>query len=150
MKDKVRPSATVQESVRTARGSTPRRFSRGGAGFLLLSLLRAKKGGIMTNRRGRGEGSIAKRADGLWEARIDVGHDSHGKRLRKSVYGETKKECADKLTKLANRKLDGVLIDTGRMTVGNLLDRWLNDSARMNVAPTTFVQDATSASQRCH
>lgn len=92
----------------------------------------------MANRRGRGEGSIAKRADGLWEARIDVGHDSNGKRLRKSVYGETKKECADKLTKLANRKLDGVLIDTGRMTVGNLLDRWLNDSARMNVAPTTF------------
>ena len=95
----------------------------------MLSLLRARKGGSMANRRGKGEGSISKRPDGLWVARIDIGTDTNGKRQRKAVYGKTKKECAEKLTKLASQKLDGILIDTGRMTVADLLDRWLNDSA---------------------
>ncbi len=89
-------------------------------------------------RRGKGEGSIAKRPDGLWEARINIGTTATGKRMRKSVYGATKKEVADKLTKMAHQKLDGTLIDTGRMTVGDLLDKWLEDSARLSVAPSTL------------
>ena len=92
----------------------------------------------MANRRGKGEGSISKRPDGLWVARIDIGTDTNGKRQRKAVYGKTKKECAEKLTKLASQKLDGILIDTGRMTVADLLDRWLNDSARVTCAPGTY------------
>ena len=94
----------------------------------------------MAGRRGKGEGSIAKRSDGRWEARIGIGCDASGKRLRKSVYGATKKAVADQLTKLASHKLDGTLIDTGRMTVGDLLDRWLNDSARLDVSPNTFTR----------
>ncbi len=90
------------------------------------------------NRRGKGEGSISQRPDGLWEARINIGTNATGKRIRKSVYGQTKKEVADKLTKLAGQKLDGTLIDTGRMTVGDLLDKWLTDSARLSVAPSTY------------
>ena len=89
------------------------------------------------NRRGKGEGSIAQRPDGLWEARINIGTDATGKRLRKSVYGATKKAVADKLTKLAGQKIDGTLIDTGRMTVGDMLDRWLNDEAAAKCAANT-------------
>jgi len=92
----------------------------------------------MANRRGKGEGSISQRPDGLWVARINVGTDATGKRLRKAVYGHTKKEVTDKLTKLASNKIDGTLIDTGRMTVGDLLDKWLEDSARLSVSPSTF------------
>ncbi len=91
----------------------------------------------MANRRGKGEGSIAQRPDGLWVARIDIGHDANGKRIRKAVYGQTKKEVTDRLTKLASQKLDGTLIDTGRMTVGELLDRWLEDEASSKCATNT-------------
>ncbi len=100
--------------------------------------LRYESGAVMANRRGKGEGSISQRPNGLWEARINVGTDATGKRMRKLVYGSTKKEVADKLTKLAHQKLDGTLIDTGRMTVGDLLDKWLEDSARLSVAPSTL------------
>ena len=90
--------------------------------------------------RGKGEGSIRKRADGSWEARIDIGRDASGRRRSKSVYGKTKKEVSDKLTKLAAEKLDGVIVDSGRTTVGDLLNRWLEESSRINTAPNTHTR----------
>ncbi len=41
--------------------------------------------GITGKRRGRGEGSISQRKDGLWEAKIDLGM-VRGKRNRKTLY----------------------------------------------------------------
>lgn len=35
----------------------------------------------MGRRRANGEGSIGKRPDGRWEARLQVGVDEHGRRL---------------------------------------------------------------------
>jgi integrase len=49
-------------------------------------------------RRGRGEGSITKRADGRWMARVDLGWRD-GRRRYKSVYGRTRRQASDKLTK---------------------------------------------------
>lgn len=92
------------------------------------------------SRRGRGEGTVRQRPDGLWEARIECGTDDNGKRIRKSVYGATKKAVTDELTKLANKRLDGTLTSAGRMTVGDFLDRWLENSARLDVAPTTYAR----------
>jgi integrase len=48
-------------------------------------------------RRGHGEGSIHLRSDGRWCASIDLGL-INGK--RKYLYGETRKEVADKLKAL--------------------------------------------------
>jgi integrase len=48
-------------------------------------------------RRGRGEGSICQRADGIWTAVISTGYTSNGKRRRKWVYGKTKAIVLDKL-----------------------------------------------------
>lgn len=45
----------------------------------------------MAKKRGAGEGSIFQRADGQWTATITVGYSETGKRLRKTVYGTTKK-----------------------------------------------------------
>lgn len=92
----------------------------------------------MANRRGKGEGSISRRPDGLWVARINIGTDATGKRKRQAVYGHTKKEVADKLTKLAAQKLDGTLIDNGRLTVGDYLDRWLADSVTLTTRASTL------------
>jgi integrase len=77
-------------------------------------------------RRGRGEGSIIYREDkGLWEARLSLGIDGTGKRIRKTVYGETKAGVAEKLRKLQADHDAGRLVETDDMTVGEYLTRWL-------------------------
>lgn len=90
-----------------------------------------------SKRRGNGEGSIFQRADGRWVAKIAVGYDNSGKRLRKTVYGHTKKEVQDELTKLLHRKSTGALAATSRVSVGQYLERWLNDVVRLTVRPST-------------
>src|SRR5262245_57011348 len=77
-------------------------------------------------RRGYREGSICQRPDGSWRAMVTVGYDANGKRLRKEVCGKTKGEVQDKLTKLQNDKLQGTLCETGRLTVAQYLEQWLN------------------------
>jgi hypothetical protein len=39
-------------------------------------------------RRGRSEGSVHQRADGLWVASISLGYDERGKRRRLVAYGQ--------------------------------------------------------------
>lgn len=89
-------------------------------------------------KRGHGEGTIHQQANGTWLAAITLGTDSNGKRIRKYVRGKTKKQVTDKLTRLQNQKLDGTLIDTGKMTIADLMDRWMNESAKPSVAATTL------------
>lgn len=96
----------------------------------------------MAKKRGHGEGSIFQRGDGKWTATITVGRSETGKRIRRTVYGNTKAEVTNKLTRLQNQKLDGTLSGTNRMTVADLLDRWLEDSSRINTAPNTHARYA--------
>ena len=49
----------------------------------------------------------------------------NGKRRRKVIYGETRKEVADKLKALHRDQLSGQTIVTERQSVAQLLDRWL-------------------------
>ena len=50
----------------------------------------------MGKRRGNGEGSIRKRADGRWEGRYTVGTDyATGKRIVKSIFGKSQSEVRD-------------------------------------------------------
>lgn len=90
------------------------------------------------NRRGKGEGSISKRPDGLWVARIESGTDANGKRKRKSVYGKTKKEVADQLTTLQHQRKTGLLVEESKLSVAAFLDRWLLDSVKGSTRPTTY------------
>jgi integrase len=78
-------------------------------------------------RRGRGEGSIHQRAsDGLWAGVVSLGFDGNGRRKRKWAYGTSKKEVVDKLDEIRRAARVGILPDAGSMTVGQLLDRWLD------------------------
>ena len=61
----------------------------------------------MRGRRGRGEGSISQRRDGRWMARVDLGW-YEGRRRYKAVYGHTRREVADKLTKLLRDTQQGI------------------------------------------
>jgi integrase len=87
-------------------------------------------------RRGRGEGAIFQRADGLWTASASLGYDSEGKRKRRTVYGATKKEVQEKLSKL-QRDGVGALGEADRLTVGQYLGRWLG-IVRPTVEPNTY------------
>lgn len=89
-------------------------------------------------RRGNGEGSIYQRGDDRWCGSITVGFDASGKRLRKTVYGKTKREVQEQLSRLQNSKLDGTLTQRTKLTVAVFLTRWLEDAARPTIRATTY------------
>jgi integrase len=89
-------------------------------------------------RRGRGEGSIYERADGLWEAKVSLGFDGQGKRRRKAIYGKTKTEVQEKLRSLQNSAAAGVLVEGGKLTLAQYLDHWLNGPAKERIGDTTW------------
>jgi integrase len=89
-------------------------------------------------RRGRGEGGIFQRADGLWCASVSAGYNAHGKRKRRTVYGHSKAEVREKLQALHASAARGVLNDADRLTVAEYLPRWLDNTVKPKVAPTTY------------
>lgn len=91
-------------------------------------------------RRGRGEGLIRERENGLWEARISLGYGGDGKRKARSVYGKTKAEVQEKLRKLQGDSVSGQLAEPSSLTLGQYLSSWLNDTAKQKVGGTTFVR----------
>lgn len=94
-----------------------------------------KKGG--KKRRGRGEGSVFEREDGLWVGSVSLGYTEAGKRNRRTVYGATKREVLDELDRLRSEARVGNLPDAGGLTVGQLLDRWL-ESSKARTETRTF------------
>lgn len=91
----------------------------------------------MRSRRGRGEGSVFRRKDGLWAGSLTVGYDANGRRRRRAVYGRTKAEILAKLARLQHQAVTGTLGDPQRLTMAAYLTRWLEDAARPAVRPTT-------------
>lgn len=89
-------------------------------------------------RRGRGEGAIYQRADGLWAGSCSLGYDDHGKRKRRVVYGATKQEVQEKLRQLQTDHALGRLTDADKFTVADYLTLWLEQTARVKVSPTTY------------
>jgi integrase len=80
----------------------------------------------MAKKRGNGEGSRPrKRLDGRWEARYTI-HTSKGPK-RKTVYGRTRQEVADKLARALSDRTQGLTFEAGNLKLGEYLDRWLPD-----------------------
>jgi len=69
----------------------------------------------------------AKRADGRYASYLSLGYDDMGRRIRKTFYGSTQKEAAEKkeayLKSVSGNKL------TDRITVAEWADIWLNTYA---------------------
>ncbi len=89
-------------------------------------------------RRGRNEGSVFQRGDGRWSASVTVGINANGNRIRKTVYGATKAEAQEKLLRLQSAKLNGMLADSGKLTLADFLGQWLEDSARPTIRAGTY------------
>ena len=78
-------------------------------------------------RRGSGEGGIFQReSDGRWVATVELGKGSNGKRLRKVVYGSTKRQVQAKLKTAQDARDKGIVTTGGNMTVSTWLDQWLD------------------------
>src|SRR5215204_764087 len=90
----------------------------------------------MAKRRGNNEGSITKRSDGRYMARYTV-QTAEGPK-RKTLYGKTRSEVSEKLTKAMADRDNGLVFDAKNLTVGEYLDRWLSDSVRDTIRPSTY------------
>src|ERR671910_460920 len=87
-------------------------------------------------KRGNGEGGISRRKDGLYMARYTVQTATGAK--RKALYGKTRREVDEKLTKAKADRDSGLLFDADNLKLGEYLGRWLADSMRDTVRSTTF------------
>ena len=86
--------------------------------------------GSKTTRTKPTTGMVRKRKDGRWEGRVTVGYDPmSGKQIQKSVYGHTKSEARNKLSKIINEVDEGTYRDVERIKVNQWLDIWLDETS---------------------
>lgn len=78
----------------------------------------------MAARRGRGEGSITRRPDGRWMARVHLG-TLNGRRRYKAFYGRTRRDVAAKLAEAIHNLQHGEMPLDARMTLAAFLKTWL-------------------------
>lgn len=98
-------------------------------------------------RRGRGEGSITHRADGRWHARVDLGFNAEGKRIRKNVYGRTRQEAHNKLQDLIAEQRGGLIMQPNKMTVAEWFEQWRNNPGKEWAKRT---REGYKSAIRCH
>jgi integrase len=90
----------------------------------------------MAKKRGNGEGSISRRKNGGWIAQYSV-YTAEG-RKRKTLYGKTRGEVSEKLTRAMADRDNGMVYEAGKLTVGEYLDAWLRDSVKGAVKEATY------------
>ncbi len=83
-------------------------------------------------RSGNGEGSIRKRSDGRWEARIFL---ADGK--RQSLYGKTRAEVVRLRNEVVRNREQGLTGQGERQTVEQYLAGWL-ETAKYTIKPRTW------------
>ena len=81
----------------------------------------------MAKRRPQGDGTIRKRSDGRWEARIIIGHKNDGSPMYKSAFAKTQKSALKQLHQLLDLYRDVDLTEECRMTLGEWMDKWLDE-----------------------
>ncbi len=89
----------------------------------------------MTGKRGNGEGSVRRRPDGRWEARIAF--EREGRVVRRSVYANTRDDAARLLRAAIKAEEEGLPVPDGRQTVATYLAEWLHGS-KSNLRPQTW------------
>ena len=92
----------------------------------------------MAKRRPSGDGMVRKREDGRWEGRIVVGHKQNGEPIFRYVLAKTQKELLDKLHRDLEAFQDVELTEDSRMTLGEWLDRWMEDYGVATLRPNTL------------
>lgn len=83
--------------------------------------------------RGRGEGSIYRRADGYWCGQVEAGYTAGGSRRRLRVVRRRRADVLEAMDQLRRDAQQGIVGDRTR-TLGAYLDWWLDDVITGNVA----------------
>lgn len=91
----------------------------------MASQAKTSDGQKRSRTRGRGEGSVYRREDGTWCGQVSLGYDASGKRIRKTVYGKTKKEVLQKIRELQQDAANGVPVKPENITLASFLDAWI-------------------------
>jgi hypothetical protein len=90
----------------------------------------------MAKRRGNNEGSIYRRKDGYWVGQYGV-QTAEGTKTR-YIYGKTRKDVAEKLTHALADRNSGLTYDAGKITVGEYVERYIEDSVKDTVRQRTY------------
>lgn len=90
---------------------------------------------VTARHRANGEGSIYPRKQGGFAAYAWVVTPA-GRKMRKYVYGKTREEVHAKWVALTREAAQGPVL-TKVPTVGQFLDRWLEETVAPNLAPLT-------------
>jgi integrase len=89
------------------------------------------------NQRANGEGSIYRRADGRWTAACYVLRPD-GSRVRRAVYGKTRKDVADRLAVLITKTKAGLPLAVESWTLERFAGHWLKDVVGPRLRPSTL------------
>lgn len=93
---------------------------------------------MANKRRPQGDGTIRKRSDGRWEARIIIGHKNDGSPMYKSAFAKTQKSALKQLHQLIDLYRDVDLTEECRMTLGEWMDKWLDEYMIFTVRESTL------------
>ncbi len=92
----------------------------------------------MSKRRKQGEGTLRKRADGRWEARVVIGYNDKGFPITKSVTATEKEKCLQKLEELKEKcgmPFTGKV--NSNMSFADWIDFWYQQYSKPTLRPTT-------------
>ena len=92
----------------------------------------------MAKRRPQGDGTIRKRSDGRCEARIIIGHKNDGSPMYKSAFAKTQKSALKQLHQLLDLYRDVDLTEECRMTLGEWMDKWLDEYMIFTIKENTI------------
>lgn len=93
---------------------------------------------MANKRRPQGDGTIRKRSDGRWEARIIIGHKNDGSPMYKSAFAKTQRSALKQLHQLLDLYRDVDLTEECRMTLGEWMDKWLDEYMIFTVRESTL------------
>ena len=94
-------------------------------------------------RRANGEGSITKRKDGKWMAKIKVGVKEDGKIKYKYFYADTQKEVIRKLEEFKISLNIGMEVEKGEIALSEWLNAWM-EKYKKGLKPTTKISYETN------
>ncbi len=89
------------------------------------------------SKRSNGEGSIIKRSDGTWTARLRLGTNSDGKRIVKAFYGKSRREVSNKLDEYKALYRRGES-ETNSSYFETYILYWLNNIKANELKPLSF------------
>lgn len=89
-------------------------------------------------KRGNGEGSIYQRLDGRWTASVTCGRQPNGKPKRKYLYGNSRKEVAEKLASAQVKNNQGIPLGDDRQKLSDFLGTWLIDVIKPSKSWRTY------------